>query len=122
MSLAVGKAEPQEKPFRNDAEGRGAMIDFLWKFAERHDSGRIVLVYEASGQGYGLYDQPGPTCWPGTRQEGDRGHHAPPGIRLWHAALAAGVSSDLKARPMPPPRQDAPAAPPRQDAPDESRR
>jgi transposase len=56
LSLAVGKNEPQEKPFRNDAEGRSAMIEFLWKFAERHGSGRIVLVYEASGQGYGLYD------------------------------------------------------------------
>jgi transposase len=56
LSLAVGKNEPQEKPFGNDAEGRSAMIDFLWKFAEQHGSGRIVLVYEASGQGYGLYD------------------------------------------------------------------
>jgi hypothetical protein len=34
------------------------------------------------------------------------------GIRLWHVALAAGVSSDLVARPKPPPRQAPPAVPP----------
>jgi hypothetical protein len=27
LSLAVGKNEPQDKPFRNDAEGRSAMIE-----------------------------------------------------------------------------------------------
>jgi transposase len=32
------------------------MIEFLFDFAGRSGSERIVLVYEASGQGYGLYD------------------------------------------------------------------
>lgn len=56
VSFAVGKQEPQEKSFGNDAEGRSALIDFLWSYAEQNNSQRIVLVYEASGQGYGLYD------------------------------------------------------------------
>jgi len=32
------------------------MIEYLFEFARRHGSERIVFVYEASGQGYGLYD------------------------------------------------------------------
>ncbi len=56
VSFAVGTKAPQEKSFVNDAEGRDAMIAFLWKHAEQGGSERIVLVYEASGQGYGLYD------------------------------------------------------------------
>ena len=32
------------------------MVQHLIEFANRHGSERIVFVYEASGQGYGLYD------------------------------------------------------------------
>lgn len=32
------------------------MLDYLMDFADRHNSPRIVFVYEASGQGYGLHD------------------------------------------------------------------
>jgi transposase len=56
LMFAVGTEEPQQKSFRNDAEGREAMITFLLDFARRRRSRRIVFVYEASGQGYGLRD------------------------------------------------------------------
>ena len=56
LKFAVGKDEPQQKSFRNDRTGREGMIEFLIQFARRRGSSRIVFVYEASGQGYGLYD------------------------------------------------------------------
>jgi transposase len=34
-----------------------SMIAWLGEFALRHDAPRIVLAYEASGQGFGLYDR-----------------------------------------------------------------
>jgi transposase len=56
LKFAVDKEEPQQKSFRNTREGRLAMIEFLCEFARKRRSARIVFVYEASGQGYGLYD------------------------------------------------------------------
>ncbi len=56
LKTSVGKNEPEEKKFVNDFTGRAAMIDYLIQFAQRTDSSRIVFVYEASGQGFGLYD------------------------------------------------------------------
>lgn len=56
LQTAVGKGNPEEKRFGNDLQGRAAMIEYLIQFARRTGSSRIVFVYEASGQGYGLYD------------------------------------------------------------------
>lgn len=56
LDYAVGIEEPRQRSFGNDPEGRQAMIDFLLDFARRRGSDRIVFVYEASGQGFGLYD------------------------------------------------------------------
>jgi transposase len=56
LKFALGKEEPQQKSFRNDQPGREAMIKFLFEFARSRRSARIVFVYEASGQGYGLHD------------------------------------------------------------------
>src|SRR4051794_39879378 len=56
LKLAAGMDEPQQRSFGNDCEGREAMVQHLIDFAGRHGSERIVFVYEASGQGYGLYD------------------------------------------------------------------
>ena len=56
LRFAAGKGEPLERSFHNDEQGRLKMIDHLKQFASRHGAGRIVFVYEASGQGYGLYD------------------------------------------------------------------
>lgn len=56
LKLAAGMDEPQQRSFTNDGEGREAMAQHLIEFGRRHKSERIVFVYEASGQGYGLHD------------------------------------------------------------------
>ncbi len=57
VRFAVGDSEPQQKSFANDAPGRTRMIQVFKQLAQEHQSSRIVFVYEASGQGYGLSDQ-----------------------------------------------------------------
>ena len=56
LKTAVGKSDPEQRTFSNDMQGRTEMIEYLIGFARRTESSRIVFVYEASGQGYGLYD------------------------------------------------------------------
>ena len=56
LKAACGMDAPQQKSFLNDCDGRQEMLDFLLAFAQQHQADRIVFVYEASGQGYGLYD------------------------------------------------------------------
>ena len=56
LQTAVGKQKPEQKSFRNNSPGREAMITYLLQRALESGSERIVFVYEASGQGYGLYD------------------------------------------------------------------
>jgi transposase len=56
LRVALGSKEPHEKSFANDIDGRWVMIQHLTEFARKHGSERIVFVYEASGQGFGLYD------------------------------------------------------------------
>jgi transposase len=56
VRYAIGDAEPQQKSFRNDAEGRWKMVEFFVEVARKGQVERIVFAYEASGQGYGLCD------------------------------------------------------------------
>jgi transposase len=56
IRFAVGHGEPQQASFFNDAVGRQLLIEKLRKVASDHQAERIVFVYEASGQGYGLAD------------------------------------------------------------------
>lgn len=56
LKVALGMKPSHEKSFRNDQDGRENMADYLIQFAMKHQSDRIVFVYEASGQGYGLCD------------------------------------------------------------------
>lgn len=56
IRFAVGQGEPQQASFSNDALGRGLLIERLREVAAKHNAQRIVLAYEASGQGYGLCD------------------------------------------------------------------
>lgn len=56
IKTAIEKSKPEQKTFNNDTDGRISMIGYLIEFAQKHQSDRIVFVYEASGQGYGLYD------------------------------------------------------------------
>lgn len=55
LRVAEGSGEPMGKTFPT-AE-RGEMIDWLFKLARERDAERIVFVYEASGQGFGLCDE-----------------------------------------------------------------
>lgn len=55
LKVAVDQGESVRKTFgAGDVE---SMIAWLKEFALRHDAPRIVLAYEASGQGFGLYDR-----------------------------------------------------------------
>ncbi|MCU0961739.1 MAG: IS110 family transposase [Pirellulaceae bacterium] len=56
IRFAVGQGEPQQASFSNDALGRRLLLEQLKEVAAKQQSERIVLVYEASGQGYGLSD------------------------------------------------------------------
>jgi len=56
LKIAVGTDQPEQKSFRNDVLGRQKMMESVHEFARDRDSRRIVFVYEASGQGFGLYD------------------------------------------------------------------
>ena len=54
LKVAVGTGKPVKKSFQTSHAAE--MIDWLKEFARRHDSCRIVFAYEASGSGFGLYD------------------------------------------------------------------
>ncbi len=56
IRYSIGGAEPQQQSFRNDTEGRLKMIGVLGELAGKRAARRIVFAYEASGQGYGLFD------------------------------------------------------------------
>lgn len=56
LRYSVGAGQPGQASFFNDATGRSVMIRRMQRLAEKHHSQRIVFVYEASGQGYGLSD------------------------------------------------------------------
>ncbi len=56
LKVALGKESSVERSFLNDPEGRERMMLYLIDFAKKRGSRRIVFVYEASGQGFGLYD------------------------------------------------------------------
>jgi len=56
LRFCADQGEPQQASFSNDREGRARMIARLQQFAQRQQARRIVFVYEASGQGYGLCD------------------------------------------------------------------
>jgi len=66
LKVALGLKPSHEKHFLNHQDGRLAMVEYLIDFAVKHGSDRIVFVYEASGQGYGLCDllsDHGIQCW-----------------------------------------------------------
>jgi transposase len=53
---AVGEGEPQQAGFANDRLGRALLVERLREVAAKRGCSRIVLAYEASGQGYELSD------------------------------------------------------------------
>lgn len=56
IRFAIGRGKPKQASFANDSRGRGKMIQRLHEVARQHRAERIVFVYEASAQGYGLCD------------------------------------------------------------------
>ncbi len=55
LKVARGREEAKKRSFSNDAGGRAAMIAYLQ--AEAAGKAKVLFAYEASGQGFGLYDE-----------------------------------------------------------------
>ena len=66
LRIALNDGEGEAKVFGADREGRERMIRYLrWRSGERGGA-KIIFAYEASGSGYGLYDdlsEAGIVCW-----------------------------------------------------------
>lgn len=56
IRFAVGQGDPIQAVFSNDALGRETLLTRIQAEAKKHGVVRIVLAYEASGQGYGFSD------------------------------------------------------------------
>jgi transposase len=57
LKVARGREEAKKRSFSNDAGGRAAMIAYLQAEAEAAGEAKVLFAYEASGQGFGLYDE-----------------------------------------------------------------
>lgn len=56
IQCACGLDAPQQRSFINDVEGRVELSVYLHQQAQEHQATGIMVVYEASGQGFGLCD------------------------------------------------------------------
>ena len=57
MRRPWGRGRPQKLRFPNDSDGRGRMAAEFRTRAKRAGGARVVFAYEASSQGFGLYDR-----------------------------------------------------------------
>jgi transposase len=57
LKIAEDRQTPETRTVRNTAAGRAAMVADLRRRAKTAGGARVVFAYEASGQGFGLYDQ-----------------------------------------------------------------
>lgn len=57
LRYAVGTGPIGARTFSNDRSGRECMIEWLRQLRPSGEQNRILFVYEASSQGFGLYDQ-----------------------------------------------------------------
>lgn len=57
LKIAEGLQPPTTRTVKNTAAGRAAMIAELRCQAKAAGNARVIFAYEASGQGFGLYDQ-----------------------------------------------------------------
>ena len=57
LRIAQDKNSPHTRSFKNTKAGRKSMISYLEKQARQAENAAIVFAYEASGQGFGLYDE-----------------------------------------------------------------
>ena len=57
LKIAEGRSEPQTRTVENTPGGRAALVRDLREASRRARGAKVVLVYEASSQGFGLYDE-----------------------------------------------------------------
>lgn len=57
LKIALGRQEAETCSVKNTAAGRAKMIAALQQRAAAAGGARILFAYEASGQGFGLYDE-----------------------------------------------------------------
>lgn len=57
LKIAVGRGRAWKRVFANNADGRRAMIAHLMENSESYGKAPVLLVYEASSLGFGLYDE-----------------------------------------------------------------
>lgn len=57
LKMAVGREKPESLTLPSSAAGRVKLIELLRSKAAELGGARVVFAYEASGQGFGLYDQ-----------------------------------------------------------------
>jgi transposase len=57
LKIAQGRDDSEKVTARNTSAGRGRLIDDLQARARQAGGVKILFAYEASGQGFGLYDQ-----------------------------------------------------------------
>ena len=53
---AVGRSKPRRSQYGNDRNGRRRMLSHYRRRAKAEGASRVVFAYEASSEGYGLYD------------------------------------------------------------------
>jgi transposase len=57
LKIAEGREEAETRSVKNTAAGRATMIAGLKKRAATAGEARVLFAYEASGQGFGLFDE-----------------------------------------------------------------
>ena len=57
LKIAAGRSEPQTRTVENTPRGRAELVRQLREASRRARGAKVVLVYEASCQGFGLHDE-----------------------------------------------------------------
>jgi transposase len=57
LKMAVDRLEPELRTVENTASGRAQWVRELGERSRRAWGAKVVLVYEASSQGFGLHDE-----------------------------------------------------------------
>ena len=55
--IGVNRGNPETKAVKNTQDGRQKLFNYLKALAEKHEGARIVVAYEASPIGFGIYDE-----------------------------------------------------------------
>jgi len=54
--IGVDREAGKRKRFKNTGEGRGELFEYLEDLSKQHGGAKVVMAYEASPLGFGLYD------------------------------------------------------------------